>query len=192
MSNKVFTEWANSTFHGTASEMSTSRLLKWKDVLRDMNVEHMGYSKSIKKAQCPEVEEATFIWFMTMQENSVALSNDIVIAAAKRFYTIIPRVPNEKELQFSHGWLDRFKKRFNIRDYTRHGENVSTNTSPEALQKMEEIKTIVSEYNVSDVFNMDETGLFYRLKLNCILATKRLSGKKKQKERITCGIHCKC
>jgi hypothetical protein len=111
--------------------------------------------KCIKKAQCPEVEEATFTWFMTMQENSVALSDDIVIAAAKRFYamiprvpnenddiviaaakrfyTMIPRVPNEKELQFSHGWLDRFKKRFNIRGYTCHGEDASADTSPEAL-----------------------------------------------------------
>jgi hypothetical protein len=57
-----------------------------------------------------------------MQENSVALSDDIVIAVAKRFYAMIPRVPNEKELQFSHEWLDRFKKRFNIRGYTCHGE----------------------------------------------------------------------
>jgi hypothetical protein len=70
---------------------------------------------------------------MTMQENSVALSDDIVIAVAKRFYAMIPRVPNEKELQFSHEWLDRFKKRFNIRGYTCHGEDASTDTSPEAL-----------------------------------------------------------
>jgi hypothetical protein len=50
---------------------------------------------------------------------------------------------------------------------------------------MEEIKTIISEYNISDIFNMDEIGIFYRLEPNCTLATKRLSGKKKQKERIT-------
>jgi hypothetical protein len=60
MINRALIEWANSTFHGTASEMSISRLLKQKDVLRDMNVEQMGDSKRIKKAQCPEVEEATF------------------------------------------------------------------------------------------------------------------------------------
>jgi hypothetical protein len=54
MINRALIEWANSTFHGI------SRLLKQKDVLRDMNVEQMGDSKRIKKAQCPEVEEATF------------------------------------------------------------------------------------------------------------------------------------
>jgi hypothetical protein len=66
MSNKALTEWANSTFHGTALKMSISRLLKRKEVLRDMIVEHMGDLKRIKKAQCPQVEEATFTWFMTM------------------------------------------------------------------------------------------------------------------------------
>ena len=35
---------------------------------------------------------------------------------------------------------------------------------------------------------MDETGLFYRLEPNCTLATKRLSKKKKQKERITMAV----
>ena len=50
---------------------------------------------------------------------------------------------------------------------------------------MEEIKTIVSEYDSDDAFNMDETGIFNRLESNRTLATMRLYGKKKQKERIT-------
>jgi hypothetical protein len=45
MNNKALTKWENSTFHGIASKMSISRLLERKDVLRDMNVEHMGDSK---------------------------------------------------------------------------------------------------------------------------------------------------
>jgi hypothetical protein len=50
MNNRALTKWENSTFHGTASKMSISRLLVRKDVLRDMNVEQMGDSKRIKKA----------------------------------------------------------------------------------------------------------------------------------------------
>ena len=57
------------------------------------------------------MEEATFTWFTTMQENNVALSDDLVVAAAKRFYALLPRGANEKELQFSHGWMQNFKKR---------------------------------------------------------------------------------
>jgi len=116
---------------------------------------------------------------MTMQENNVALSDDLVVAAAKRFYALIPRGANE-ELQFSHGWLQKFKKRCNIKGYTRHGEDAS-DVSEEVIKKMEDIKTLVSQYKSCDVFNMDETGLFYRLEPNCTLATKRLFGRKKSR-----------
>ena len=39
-----------------------------------------------------------------------------------------------------------------------------------------------------DVFNMNEMGVFNRLEPNRMLAMKKLSGKKKQKERITVAL----
>ena len=113
-----------------------------------------------------------------MQENNIALSNDLVVAATKRLYALFPRGANEKELQFSHRWVQNFKKRYNIKGYTHHGEDASADISEEVLKKMEDIKTLVSQYMSCSVFNMDETGLFYRLELNRTLATKRLFGKK--------------
>ena len=118
----------------------------------------------------------TFNWFLRMQENGVALSDDLVIASAKRFYALLPRDENEKELQFLNGLIQKFKRRFQIKGYVWHGEDASADTSPEALQQMENIKAIVSTYDIADVFNMDETGLFYRLEPNRTLATKRVFG----------------
>ena len=100
------------------------------------------------------------------------------MAPTKRFYALLPRGANAKDLQFSHGWVQNFKKRYNIKGYTCHREDVLANVSEEVLKKMEDIKTLVSQYRSCDVFNMDETGLFYRLESNRTLATKRLSGKK--------------
>ena len=96
-----------------------------------------------------------------------------------------PRESSEKELHFSVGWVHGFKKRFDIRSFTRHGEDASADNSTEVLARMEEIKSLVASYDRDDVFNMDETGLFYRMEPNRTLATSRLSGRKKQKERIT-------
>ena len=84
--------------------------------------------------------------------------------------------------------MDKFKKQFDIKGYTRHGEDASADTLGAVLSRMEEIKVIVSGYNSDNVFNMDETSLFYRLQPNHTLATKRLSGNKKQKERITMAL----
>ena len=118
------------------------------------------------------MEEATFTWFITMQENNVALSDDLIVAAAKRFYALLPRGAN-KELQFSHGWVQNFK------EYTYHGEDASVDISKEVLKKIEDIKILVSQYRSCDVFNIDETSLFYRLEPNRTLAMRRVSGKEK-------------
>ena len=125
------------------------------------------------------MEQATFSWFTPMQEKGATISDDLLVAAAHRFYALQPKDPSEKELQFLHGCVSKFKKRFNIKAYTRHGENGYADTSTKVLRRMEEIKTIVSEYDSDDVFNMDETGIFYKLEPNRTLATMRLSGKKK-------------
>jgi hypothetical protein len=90
---------------------------------------------------------------------------------------MIPRVPNEKELQFSHGWLHRFKKRFNIRDYTCHGEDASADTSPEALQRMEEIKTIVCECNIALTANADGSMILPPLVINQYLKPQAFSSR---------------
>lgn len=191
ITNRALTAWANAHFQVNASEMNIGRIVKRKEHFSGLYVGHLGDSKRLRKSQCPEVEEATFTWFTTMQENNVALSDDLVVAAAKRFYALLPRGANEKELQFSHGWVQNFKKRYNIKGYTRHGEDASTDVSEEVLKKMEDIKTLVSQYRSCDVFNMDETGLFYRLEPNRTLATKRLSGKKAEGAHHG-GTYCKC
>ena len=116
-----------------------------------------------------------------MQENNVALSYDLVVAATKRFYALLSRDANKKELQFSLRWVQNFKKRYNIKGYTRHGKDASTDLSEEVLKKMEDIKTLVFQYRSCNVFNIDETSLFYRLEPNRTLATKRLFGKKSRR-----------
>ena len=104
--------------------MNIGRILKQKEHFSGLDLRHFSNSKRLQKSQCLEVEEATFTWFTTMQENNVALSDDLVVAAVKRFYALLPRGAN-KELQFSHGWVQNFKKRYNIKGYTCHEEDTA-------------------------------------------------------------------
>ena len=176
--NRALTVLANAHFQVNVSEMNIGRIVKQKEHFSGFDVGHLNDSKRLRNSQCPEVEEVTFTWFTTMQENNVALSDDLVVAAAKRFYALLLRGANKKELQFSHRWVQNFKKRYNIKGYTHHREDASTDVSEEVLKKVEDIKTLVSQYRSCDVFNMDETSLFYKLEPNCTLPMKRLSGKK--------------
>jgi hypothetical protein len=67
----------------------------------------MPEAKKIRKIVSPVVEEATYAWFLLMQEKSATTSDDILCGIAKRFYSNLPRDPNVKELQFSRGCTSR-------------------------------------------------------------------------------------
>lgn len=65
-------------------------------------------------------------------------------------------------MALSEGWLTRFKIWHGLKDLKRHGEAASAN--PEVV-KMEQcrIQGLIKKngYQLRDIFNMDETGLFY-------------------------------
>jgi hypothetical protein len=47
------------------------------------------------------------------------------------------------------------------------------------------LNQLLSAYDLEDIFNADETGLYYRMNANTTLATGPVSGEKKDKTRIT-------
>ncbi|CAB5367443.1 unnamed protein product [Rhizophagus irregularis] len=93
----------------------------------------------------------------------------------------------ENVLQFSSGWLQGFKKRNGIRQQKLQGEAASANQTAitEALPLLREK---CANYLLERIYNMDETGLFYRLEPDRTLATKRLHGRKKNKERLSVAL----
>ena len=92
----------------------------------------------------------------------------------------------ESNIGFSNGWVQRFKLRNNISLRKYEGEASSANL-PAINIELPKIKEEINKYNLDDVFNFDECALFYRLEPDKTLA-KRLSGRKKNKERITIGL----
>ncbi|KAM3319815.1 hypothetical protein P3S67_007015 [Capsicum chacoense] len=92
------------------------------------------------------------------------------------------------DFHFSQGWLERFKSRHGIKQYLRFGESGSVNM--EAMESnLQSIREKLDQFAKKDVFNMDETGLFFRLQPDHSLATKQLEGKKQDKERLTVNVN---
>ncbi|KAM3304556.1 hypothetical protein P3S67_011422 [Capsicum chacoense] len=82
-----------------------------------------------------------------------------------------------------------FKSSHGIKQYRRFGESGSVNM--EAMESnLQSIREKLDQFAKKDVFNMDETGLFFRLQPDHSLATKQLEGKKQDKERLTVVICC--
>ncbi|UZO15947.1 uncharacterized protein OCT59_007353 [Rhizophagus irregularis] len=58
----------------------------------------------------------------------------------------------------SAGWLNNFKKRHNIKQYNKYGEAQSGPSKEELIKKKEKLQELISNFDLEDVFNCDETG----------------------------------
>ncbi|KIJ59005.1 hypothetical protein HYDPIDRAFT_177950 [Hydnomerulius pinastri MD-312] len=88
----------------------------------------------------------------------------------------------EKERLLGEGWLQSFFKTYKIWEHCWHGEAGSVN--------MDTVQKILAQYALRDQWNFDETSLFPYAPPDHGLATKQMSGKKKEKFCITIGFAC--
>jgi hypothetical protein len=126
----------------------------------------------------PLLEQALSIWVKQALSKNMVLSDNILREKAKEFAQDLNITSNM--IGFSNGWLGGFKSRNNLSKQRIHGEANSAplSTLPELRAELQEL---ISKYDPSDVFNCDETGLFYRMTPNQTLASGPVSGTKKVK-----------
>jgi hypothetical protein len=150
-------------------------------------------SKLNSKRSChgyySDLEDALYHWHIQMEKKKAVITGDILKAKAHEIWIQLPQYTQQQEPGWSNGWLDRFKKRHNIKEYKLHGEGASADIDGEdAIKQMDNLRAECSTYALKDIFNMDETGLFWKLQPDRSLATCQTSGGRKSKDRITLAL----
>ena len=130
-----------------------------------------------------DLEKALFIWFSDVTSHHAAVNDDMLITKARGYGEQM----GVENFQYSRGWLQNFKSRYGIKSKTYEGEAASADLKSVETGR-EDLRKLLLNYKPEDVFNQDETGLFYRLGPNSTLATGRVKGKKKSKERVTISL----
>lgn len=130
-----------------------------------------------------ELETILFDWQHLIESRGGFTTGEILIAKARDIWRSLPQYKDRPEPHFSSGWLHRFRQRHNIKSQNRHGEAGSI--TQEAEEEMAGIRTISGEYNEEDIYNMDETGLFWRLTPSNGLSSSTQPGVRKDKTRIS-------
>ena len=98
-------------------------------------------SKRVTNGEYPDLENTLFHWHLQMEKNKAILTGDILKAKAHDIWTCLPQYSREQEPKWSNGWLDRFKKRHNIKEYKQHGKGASADTtSQEAIIQIENLQ----------------------------------------------------
>jgi hypothetical protein len=143
------------------------------------------------KSDWPDLEAALFEWHQKMQKQKATLTGDVLKAKAHEFWIKLPQYQDEKEPAWSNGWLHGFKRRHNIKEYVYYGEAASAEVNlPERINEMDNLRDKCNQYSPKDKFNMDESGLWWKLQPNRTLATEGGSGSKASKDRVTVAFTC--
>ncbi|CAB5395243.1 unnamed protein product [Rhizophagus irregularis] len=165
-------------------ESTITRILKSKNKRLGTEIANPE-AKRHKSVLVPELELALKEFVLNYQHKTI-LSDGVLTEKAKQLADEL-NVP-QGTLQFSSGWLQKFKDRNNIRQVKLQGEADSADVDAIA-EALPLIRNKCSKYPPERIYNMDETGLFYRLEPNRTLATQRLSGRKKCKERLSVALY---
>ena len=109
-----------------------------------------------------------FKWILVVRSRNVAVSALLFKTKATEFAEKV----NVENLKVSDGWLDRWKKRFNVSFKTVSGESNACTDEMVAQWEETALPTIMSKYDLNQIYNADEFGLFYRAQPNKSLHLK--------------------
>lgn len=179
-SEKSKTEIAKS-FGIPCSTLST--WLKNKDSLRQAQDSFAPARKRMRTAKHSDVESALLLWFRNARSSNIPISGPILQGKARE----LSKKLNIEDFHASDGWLDRFKRRHDINFRVISGESANVTSAQTDQWSTITLPKLLKDYAPRDIFNADETGLFFKLLPDKSLVFKGDSchGGKRSKERLS-------
>jgi len=139
--------------------------------------------KKSRKGSFENIDNALFQWFREQRDHGIPLDGPILQQKAKFFAEAL----GFKEFSASNGWFDGWKRRFDVKFQKLHGEAASASAIDKETWLEEKWPVIRAGYSPDDIYNADETGLFFKMLPEKTYNSKfdKSSGKKQAKQRIT-------
>ena len=174
--------------HFNVPKQTLSDILKNKDKIRASSSQDNNLAPVAKRQRStlhPEVDKALIIW--TRQKAcrpDIRLDGTMLLQKANAFLHIFePDVTNE----LSPAWIDRFKKRYGLGRTLESGEFGGVNTDVVNEWKDGKLREILENYRPDQIYNADETGLFWLLLPDNSIGFvgEKYHGTKQPKSRVT-------
>ena len=180
------------TEYGMAKS-TVATILKKKEAIKSIDVS-FGVKSQVRRPQAVEqVEKLLMLWINERQMAGDSMSEGIICAKARRLYSDLisesDKYDSSEEFKASKGWFANFKRRSGIHSVARHGEAASADKVAADKYVVDFQKFVDSEgLTPQQVFNGDETGLFWKKLPNRTYITKEektMPGHKPMKDRLT-------
>lgn len=145
----------------------------------------MNVRKTMKTGKVSDLETVLMQWFRLRRSEGVSITGQMLIEQAKIFSA---EFDTPTDCDFSQGWLQRFKHRHGISQFSVCGEKLSADQ--EAADKfVVDFNKLIADTKLTpeQVYNADETALYWRCMPKNTLATAEdtCSGMKENKDRVT-------
>lgn len=129
------------------------------------------------------MDKATHTWFCNARSYRIPINSEIIQQKAIQFSKSLNP---ESKFTASNGWLEKFLKRHEISFKALSGEGAAVNQ--EVVNNwLAELDQICKNYELRDIYNIDETGLFYaaKPKKSYVEDDDACLGGKQSKKRLT-------
>ena len=104
----------------------------------------------VRQGTFANLDQAIFKWLLVVRSSDVAVSALVFKTKA-----------NVKNFKASDGWLDRWKKRFSVSFKTVSGESNACADEMVAPWEQTTLPTILSKYDLNQIYNANRFGLLY-------------------------------
>ncbi|XP_013775709.1 tigger transposable element-derived protein 6-like [Limulus polyphemus] len=141
----------------------------------------------VRKTANHELNEQVFEWFCNARSKDIPITGKLIQEKAVMLSVEL----GLDDFSASNGWLDRFQKRHNISCSVLSGEGASVNEET-VNDWCSRLESMCEGYSLKDMFNADETGLFYRAlpTRSQVIRGDKCHGGKYSKERKTVLLGC--
>ncbi|CAF3728391.1 unnamed protein product [Rotaria socialis] len=128
-----------------------------------LNDYETNLNKKIKRKTCSDfsqsINQLVYEWFTAQRAKRIPVSGPLLQAYARK---AAQELGDESGFKASNGWLERFRVRYNVHFRMISGEGASVDQDTVSDWRAR-LSTILEQYNPVDIYNCDETGLYYKL-----------------------------
>lgn len=166
-----------------------SRIIKEESKLRKLAAENKNTKrKRLRTGKHDNVDRAVATWFNEMRLKNASINGPMICEQAKKYAQML----DVNDFEPSTGWLDRWKRRENINFHKTQGEINSADFGSATCWLRDVLPKLIVGYSSENVYNADESGLFYRMLPNGTMAkcSERPKGIKCDKSRLTLLFLC--
>lgn len=174
----------NNNFRFKISKTQASEIIKQKEIIRRQwqSSDNLEQKTKKLKGDAAQIDKICLEWFIRARNQHIPISGPLIKTKAKE----VAKALKYNNFSASDGWLQKWRKRHNVSFKCISGESADVNLD-DVDQFRQKLPAMLLGYKPRDIFNADESGLYFRALPDKTLTfrAEKCVGGKMAKERLT-------